>query len=317
MSHRNMNTDFPLIQVKGSAAADLLAELEAEHYEGPVTRTVTDQLWLYGWATLHARLNDGGIARLGARPGAREVTERDLDRLAIQSTRDDLVIDTLVRAVPNFVTVLKEGRYNPEAGTTIATFFAGFAFGGFRVTVHPTWANETIRREYELGQLLTSDEWYSTADPVFPDDPSAAVHQAVVYVIKKIATMAERPVVLGLLRGQTHREIAAALGITPKAVEHRLASVRKRAWTHRPLTRRDHHDWLVELPSLGDRLFERPDGLSDRPLEPDGRSENLWDLIWGDGDTETPPPDRPADHTDGGAEPISAAATTRRRPSSS
>ena len=247
MPTHTLHTNFAIIEVKGDAAADLLAELHHERYEGPTTRAVTDQLWLYGWVNLHARLSDGGIARLGAAPGAREITERDLDRFTIQSTRDDLVCSTLEGAVPKFVSdVLSAGRYDPHRDTTIATYFTNYTFRRFRSQIHPKWADETKRHEYELGAIQTTDEWYSAAGttPDHADDVLHALsaHQTAVYVIKHFANLTERPVALGVLRGQTHNEIAADLGITPKAVERRLASFRNKAWRHRPHTPEPDND---------------------------------------------------------------------------
>ena len=217
MPSHTLHTNFAIIEVKGDAAADLLAELHHERYEGPTTRAVTDQLWLYGWVNLHARLSDGGIAHLGAAPGAREITERDLDRFTIQSTRDDLVCSTLEGAVPKFVSdVLSTGRYDPHRDTTIATYFTNYTFRRFRSQIHPKWADETRRHEYELGAVQTTDEWYSAAGttPDHADDVLHALsaHQTAVYVIKHFANLTERPVALGVLRGQTHNEIAADLG---------------------------------------------------------------------------------------------------------
>lgn len=241
MPTHTLHTNFAIIEVKGDTAADLLAELHHERYEGPTTRAVTDQLWLYGWVNLHARLSDGRIAHLGAAPGAREITERDLDRFTIQTTRDDLVCSTLEGAVPKFVSdVLSTGRYDPHRDTTIATYFTNYTFRRFRSQIHPKWADETKRHEYELGAVQTTDEWYSAAGttPDHADDVLHALsaHQTAVYVIKHFANLTERPVALGVLRGQTHNEIAADLGITPKAVERRLASFRNKAWRHRPHT---------------------------------------------------------------------------------
>jgi DNA-directed RNA polymerase specialized sigma24 family protein len=248
MPQHRIRTNFSLIEVKKAAAADLLSNLDAERYKGPVTSTVIDQLWLYGWVNLHARLSDGGIARLGSGPGARDITEQHLERFVVQSTRDDLVHTTLEGAVPRFVTVLQQGRYDPEKGTTIATYFTGFTFSRFRTQVHPKWADQTMRHEYELGQVQPDDEWYSAARAV-PDHADDVVHdlalrQAVIQVVKNIASITERPVALGILRGQTHSEIAAELGITPKAVEHRLASLRKKAWTYRPDTSSDEAEYV-------------------------------------------------------------------------
>lgn len=248
MPKHYIETNFDLIEVKATPAVALLDELMAEGYDGPVTAAVRDQLWLYGWVNLHSRLRDGSISRFGWGPGAREITPRHLEQFELQETRDELTVTTLLGAVPKFLANLQAGKYDPDRDTTIASFFLTYALVRFRTIAHPKWADDTLRRNYELGEVQPWDEWYNSdaAATAFtsPDHADAvadylAVRRAAVQAVKK-ASLLQRPVVLGVLRGKTHPEIAAELGITPKAVEHRLASFRQKfAWTYRPKLRGD------------------------------------------------------------------------------
>lgn len=236
--------EFGLIHVKGDQATALLDELRSEGFAGPITKLVTDQLWLYGWKVMHARLSDRGIASLGAAPGAREITSRHIEHWDMPTTRDELAFTTLERAVPGYMKRLKEGSYDPYRNTTLATFFAGFVYKCFRTVIHPKWANDLMKRQYELGRVEDAYEYLAELQvPDFAPETieRLALYLAIIRVVKKVATIEERAIMVGLLRGQTQSEIAAELGLTTKTIEHRLAALRRRAWKYRP-TEIEHDD---------------------------------------------------------------------------
>lgn len=237
MSSDSLGSGFYLVEVKGDDAAKVLEALSDEGYAGTMASVVSNQLAAYAWPVLHAKLLDGTIATLGRGLGAREVTADHIARWSLQATRDELVSQTVSDAVPAFMTNVQRGGYDPTRGTTLATFFTGFAFTRFRTYVHPKWANGLLKREYELGQVDAKDE--NPAAFVVPDfSPEVieriALHRAIVDLVKHAATLNERAVVLGLLRGMTESEIAAQLCITTGAVEKRLAALRRKSWRYHP-----------------------------------------------------------------------------------
>ncbi len=182
---------------------DLFARTLAE-YGFPVTRS-----WLRS-AKIFAKCADVRLGGLMRRP----MSDDDVAEVSME---------TVAVAIRGFRdTVLIPGRWDPSRGASLKTFFIGQCVLRFP-NVYRRWVSEQswFKGQSAVGVVRTElDEVRAAQDPVVDLQVKRAVKLARANPDLAIRALA------GL--GETHKEIAAQLGMTAKAVEMRLYRQRGR-----------------------------------------------------------------------------------------
>ncbi len=148
--------------------------------------------------------------------------EGGLDR----ETRTDLATDTVVAALPAFLAVLKENRWDPTKGASLKTYFLGKCKWEF-LNVYKKW-----QRLHESPNLeLLADEMTTFVDPdaaAGPADQALLSREQQRAVLALSTDKARRAFSLADM-GYSHEEIAEQLGVADaKAVENLLVYQRRR-----------------------------------------------------------------------------------------
>lgn len=205
--------------------ASLLDELQREGYDGPRTAILRADLWEFGWFALRGMIREGTITHVETGHPHRSMSPADRQVLHESSEQRELVVlDALEIAVPCFLDHLRAGRWRPERGASMATYFIGTCASGFwraydrwtRVRVHELMLLDNLRLEPPAG-AGTSDEirFVELRESLRP--------------LFEAATFEERIICAGILRDLSHAEIGRDLGISARAVEGRLHRLRRRA----------------------------------------------------------------------------------------
>ncbi|MFE3676051.1 RNA polymerase sigma factor [Streptomyces griseus] len=228
--------DPPPDRAEEQRAADreLFALLKASSFkEGPHLSLLRDRLWTYGWKVLRAWMKDGTIiARCRERriyfPAPYTEVEEMMRRADV---REDIAIDCLAEAVPFYLLDCLP-HWKPRGGRNLTSFFMSIALRFFR-DAYRKWATGHRRRMREvLGELLPvyDAEWETWALVPPPGPEQRTVLWETLDLVLAEASMEERAVCEAMLAtGATQEQIAEQLGTTRKAVERRLARVRRRA----------------------------------------------------------------------------------------
>jgi hypothetical protein len=205
--------------------AELLAELRSANFCGPLMEVVTDELWLHGWDVLRGLVRKGTVVRVPTGVPHQALTPQDRQTLHDSSEqRELLVLDALEWAVPKFVSYLREGRWSPEKGASIKTYFIGTCVSGFWRAYRP-WHDERIRRLRAHTRLESM--------PLAPEETEFAEVAAQRGALRRIvreASPEQRLICFGILDDKTQSEIGDGLGLTARGVEGRLYQLRSKAW---------------------------------------------------------------------------------------
>jgi hypothetical protein len=214
------------------ADRDLVGELAAAGFTGPVFEVTVNEFAAYGVAALMAWMRTGEIARKCLSrgrplPGA--------DRVMAAWSRDDrleIAVEATARALRYFVDeVLKPARWNYRRGATLRTYFVGACLLQFP-NVYEVWLNEQKR----WGAVDLVDPGAEEAagvdrgDVAWADPTAAAVihRQHVREVLAGIPDPQTRQAAQMVMLGYEHAEAGAELGLTAAAVGARLHRLRGR-----------------------------------------------------------------------------------------
>ena len=217
-------------QLPGRDAA-LVAFLRRSGFEGSHYRQFIAELMTYGWRTLSHWSASGHIFRRTARMG-RPVPSTMLPETWAYEDRTQVVTDTVLKGSILFREHgLVRGKWNPEGGASLTTYFVGASVLAFR-PVYLRWY-----RTHHLGQAELDHRGADGDDVLYarhdiPDqratDPQrAAATRDHLSRLRPLLPDEQLREALGWVTlGYTHAEAAVRVGMTPKALERRLARVR-------------------------------------------------------------------------------------------
>lgn len=120
--------DAPEDDDRLQADARLCAVLSAEGWDGPLWEHFAEELARYGCAVLSSWLRTGLIVKECRRHG------RPVGALPTGWTAEDrweIVLETVAKALEGFRVSLLEGRWSPEAGASLRTYFASSCVRAF------------------------------------------------------------------------------------------------------------------------------------------------------------------------------------------
>ncbi|MET8984862.1 hypothetical protein ABZW49_05400 [Nonomuraea wenchangensis] len=190
-------------------------------------RQMEESLWDYALPVLKGMIRTGAIKKLCF---DKDIVLRMTDdeqralRLSIED-RDQVAVDSIVWAIKYFRRkVLKSGRWDPELGASLSTYFLGACAFGFQAAFREWSAQRSARLSTYGYQLPTDEAWSRLADALDP-----AVVAANGDTLRRIFREAqpEARMICGLiLEDLTQQEIGGRLGMTTRAVEGHMRRLR-------------------------------------------------------------------------------------------
>lgn len=207
--------------------------LAAADFGGVVWDLMADSLAAYAYPIAMNWLYTGQIISLCAarqRPVRR--TQQDWDALlADRDEREELVCETIARALRVFREhALVKGRWKPEGGACLKTYFIGAVLGEFSA-VYDRWARERSRRPpcipggLESVDLVPADHRPSTEDEIIG-------RRAVQSFLADIVDENTRTAVLLSMMGYSRQEVGEHLNMSAAAVTMRLSRLRRKRPPH-------------------------------------------------------------------------------------
>ena len=211
-----------------------LGRLSHAGFTGPEYEIFAGELAAYGYPIILSWLRRGMIWKHCADRG-RPLSPTDNERETIEDNFDErfeLALETVAEALKFFVErVLKPGRWSPEGGSAITTYFIGSC-----LLVYPNvfrrWRR--ARRNWYEGMTAAARDCPEgrTLGDLPTSDPAEAVvaRLAVVAELRRMPEGARRAAAL-VMEGKSFAETAEILGITDRAVEGRLYRYRQKRAT--------------------------------------------------------------------------------------
>lgn len=195
---------------------DLLTRLQLQGFQGPDYRIFTEELARYGVAVLTAWMYTGDIFTKAKERGFGLPPLPDSGWT--REDREDLAHDTVVHALIKFrEQVLVPGRWKPEKGAALKTFFIGQCLIRF-----PNFYRAWLQQQAEHRRILLTDDPAADLDRALGDVADGVARRDT--IDRELAKLGPRLSTIVLLteRGYDQTEIAQRLGTTRKAVERAL-----------------------------------------------------------------------------------------------
>ncbi|WP_346139533.1 sigma-70 family RNA polymerase sigma factor [Streptomyces coeruleofuscus] len=217
-------------QLPGHDAA-LVAFLRRSGFEGPHYQQFITELMAYGWRTLSSWSASGHIFKRTARMG-RPVSPAMMPEVWAYEDRTQVVTDTVLKGSTLFREHgLVRGKWSPDGGASLTTYFVGAAVLAFR-PVYIRWYKAHHLGQAELDHRTADTDDVLLAQHDIPDqratDPAytAATRDHINRMRPLLPDEQLREALGWVTLGYTHAEAAAKVGLTPKALERRLARAR-------------------------------------------------------------------------------------------
>jgi DNA-directed RNA polymerase specialized sigma24 family protein len=213
-------------QRAGRLAVDaaVVRRLRAEGLAGRHYQDFTEKLLEYGWPILLGWTGSGEIFKR-ARAAGRPVPTEKITRDWTEDDRGEVVADTLTDGLRMFrEQALAKGLWRPEGGATLPTYFVGATVRCFS-RVYLRWFRDQENRRTQLRWPSAEPEEFLANIPdqrgVDPAEAAAARDQ-LMRIIPDLGPEASTCMVLRSM-GYSQSEAAAWLGLSPKALEHRVS----------------------------------------------------------------------------------------------
>lgn len=213
------------------ADAELAQRLNTAGYTGRDWDYFVTELIKYGYAVLNSWMRSGLIwRRLADQRGIRGLPTPPAWEWNDEAW-GDLAHDTLVIAIEKFRdTVLIPGRWDPNRGASLKTYFIGQCLIRFP-NVYRSWYVSTEKRQFE--RPVDADEWLHARPAAgTPEDKVVQDDQ----IARGLADLDDRTreVLVLLDQDHTQTQVAEHLGISRKSVEMIVKH-------HRDRRREGHH----------------------------------------------------------------------------
>lgn len=205
--------------------ADLVDWLSSAGFAGPDYDRFAFELARYGYAVTVAWIRQGAIFGKCRERGA-GLPEPPPGALNQLHVAEGLANETVARALRSFrETVLIPGRWDPDRGASIKTFFIGQCLFRFP-NIYRSWLKAEVYTDHLVDDLTILDRPVSGGPPTDPAD-LAVIRQEVDILLADAPNRTKTMLVL-LAAGWTQADIAALLGLTENAVQHAVRYYRNR-----------------------------------------------------------------------------------------
>ncbi|WP_131741918.1 sigma-70 family RNA polymerase sigma factor [Actinomadura roseirufa] len=209
----------------------LVLEMRAEGFKGPITTTWKAETVAYALAVLMNWTRTGQIVKeCMARGRPISLAEYGPGRWTSED-RLELVGETVTRALRYFTTkVLAAGRWDPNKGASLNTFFIGACLFQFP-NVYNRWAREQngwdrygcSERSPEVAEAALTTTTTRWEDPTSEPALTRARRRQ---ILEEIANPQTRTAAQMILDDRTIKETAAALELNEKTLRTRLSRLR-------------------------------------------------------------------------------------------
>lgn len=203
---------------------DLAETLRAANFAGRDYDTFANEIAKYGLAVIRGWIYKGMIrAKVQEKWGLLEPEPRPG---AMIEDADGLADETVVHALNAFRdTVLIPGKWDPQRGASLRTFFVGQCLLQFS-NVYKSWCREQRRNYAQPVDLDLVEDGIMGRQPPEADE-RAIITDQLRHAFGKIADERSRTVFYLNALGHSHRDIATKLSMTEKAVESVMGRVRR------------------------------------------------------------------------------------------
>lgn len=213
--------------------ARLVDYLRRQDFSGPQYQQFIQRLMEYGWRTLISWSADGVIFERTARAG-RPVPAHMVQTSWGEHERSQVVTDTVLKGTIIFREHgLVRAKWNAAAGAGLPTYFVGASILAFR-PVYIRWFNDHRLGQAELDRGPADADDGPHAHPDIPDqratDPAkaATTYDDIAHLRQQLPDSQLREALSWIAFGYSHAQAAQLVGLTPKALERRLARARAR-----------------------------------------------------------------------------------------
>lgn len=198
-----------------------LESLRGAGFEGPVWKALVEGLFLYGRNVLGKWITDGSIWRRCQ--ALRLQLPEDLTwRKPAPADIDDLVLDTLVNAVAAYQQRLRKGRWDPDRGASLRTYFVGQALIQFTRVYRRYRQDQQQLVPLDPGHIYTHGDISAWLDP----ERVLLTKEELRERLSRVASPRSRTVLVLDALGFSYAEIADRTGLGVRAVEGRLRRAR-------------------------------------------------------------------------------------------
>ncbi|MFC9165854.1 hypothetical protein ACFTZ8_34270 [Streptomyces fungicidicus] len=214
-------------------AADraLYERLRQRDFTGWEVKWLRDDLWVYGWRILRAWMKDGTIiAKCGERGILVPARWPEVETL---TRRGDLRDEVAHKAVESAVEIFMEeylpkGRWDPDKGATMRTYFARTCMYAFR-DAYKNWAFGYRRNLFAAVAPLRDANLYAPGASYEGFEDTTAFQEAVQRILENAGP--EVRAICGYIweTKTSQKEIGAELGMTVRMVEGHMRRLRGRA----------------------------------------------------------------------------------------
>jgi DNA-directed RNA polymerase specialized sigma24 family protein len=206
--------------------ADLVTTLALARFEGPRYDYFANELAKYGMAVIRGWTRRGLILERCRTRAGFGLPEPPLGAFDDPDVVEELVNETVAKALQCFRTdVLMTGRWDPNRGASLRTFFIGQCLIRFP-NIYRAWLGSEIRRPQDLTDHATLDlfnrQRVPSVDEIVTD--AALAEQ----ILGQVKDRRVRAALMWRAEGHSHAQIAERLNVTVKAVERMLANERNR-----------------------------------------------------------------------------------------
>ncbi|MEO3939419.1 sigma factor-like helix-turn-helix DNA-binding protein (plasmid) [Dermatophilaceae bacterium Soc4.6] len=203
------------------ADANLVADLQAAGYGGREWQLTAEELARYGVDVLCSWIRKGTIYDKCAQK--KRPVKRAPEGALTSDEIESIAGETVTRALGYFRDeVLRAGRWDPEKGASLTTFFVGQCILRFPDVYRPWLTSvESHRGSIDLAEVQLSQRLTPVEDDVMLSMMTSNALRNV------RSDKARRAFVLCHYYGYTQVEAADQLGTTPKAVERALEYARR------------------------------------------------------------------------------------------
>ncbi|WP_066373885.1 hypothetical protein [Herbidospora mongoliensis] len=209
--------------------AHVIEQIAADDFTGHLYDALIIGLVEYGDAVISAWLYDSSIyARCASR--GRGVTCENYHRELLFRERDErrqVALETVAEALHLFEQdALRGGRWNPDHGASLATYFVGACLLAFP-NVFRRWRKEQPVPPQPALAAIGEDTLALLVDPLADPARSVMARMHLKQVLRSLKP-ADQELVRMLLGDASQQEMAAKLDITVEAVQMRLNRLRHR-----------------------------------------------------------------------------------------
>ena len=211
-----------------------LLRLSRAGFSGPEYEIFAGELAAYAYPIILSWLRRGAIWKQCADRG-RPLRPTDIERETIEDNFDErleLALETVAEALKLFVdSVLKPGKWSPEGGASITTYFIGACLFSYP-NVFRKWSR--ARRNWQKGMVSAvrdCPEGRALGDLTSYDPAETVAGRMAALAVLRRMPDSTRHVAALVMDGLTFAETAEVLGITERAVEGRLYRYRQKRAT--------------------------------------------------------------------------------------